>query len=466
MAAIGFERWERSAHDPGKREYAGQRNAVEVFEELHDRLRQQGCLPEEYFLIAPEWENGREISKDADIFCTTDYGASEGIYVDVYLKWYQDGEPVTERFATGKTLGDTGADLDRMFLVASAVTKLFHGDSGSYPRYMQSRGPEPDDPGAVIFLNRAEQETVMQALLDRRLQQENTLTQTEQLLRRMAGSVTAYMDIVGQRPFKISDFDRAVLAIRDGELEVFRNTYPSVLTQADALLTETAGRPGAVGRKMTALLLADAQCFSEPAYRKACERAVDIHDKEKLLFLLEDAAGHVENLPESFCGEIARYAYREQRDLAREIVQLCTPGQIAAAPSRLFFDAVSNQDFSTAMMLTEKGIDADECFVDAARWCAMQHGEWQLEHLLKKGLRVSVENFAALSACIEHGLTDVGKLLLDRGMDLDTFCAWAQRQPQRGQNADTLTNLREYWQEMQETQEPSDTPENGGMVLG
>lgn len=472
MATIEFERRKPSAHDPGRWEYVGQRNAAEVFEELCARLEWQGCLPDEYFLMAPEWGNGREIPKDADVFCTTDYGGSEGIYIDVCLKWYEDGKPVIKTFATGKTLGDTGADLDRMFLTASAITKAFHGDGGSYPRYMQIGNQSSNAPGAVVFLNRAEQEIVMGALLDQRLRQENALTQTEQLLRRMVGSVTAYMDTVGQRPLKLSDFDRAVLAIRDGDLEAFKSTYPKALAQADELLMETAGRPGIVGRQMTMLLWADVQYFSDSAYRTACERAVDIHDKQKLLFLLEEAAGHVKDLPKSFCGEMARYAYREQKDLAREIIKWCTPEQIADAPSRLLFDALSNQDFSMAKMLTEKGINANESFAYVALWCARQHCEWQLDLLLKKGLHVSVENFVAMGACVEHGLTDLGKRLLDRGMDFEAFRAWTERQPQREQNAETLTQLQEYWQEMQDTQsqagvsESQDNPENGGMVLG
>ena len=473
METIEFERWERSVHDPGRLKYAGQRNAVEVFEELRDRLEQLGCLPDEYFMIDADWERDREIPKGSDIFCTTDYGESEGIYVDVYLKWYEDGKPVTKTFATGKTLGNTGADLDRMFLTASAITKAFHGDGGSYPRYMQVGGPLPDAPGAVVFLSRAEQEIVLQALLDQRLQQENTLTQTEQLLRRMAGSVTAYMDRVGQRPLKLSDFDRAMLAIRDGELEAFKNAYPKALAQADELLIEVAGRPGAVGRKMTMLLLADVDYFSEAAYRKACELAVDLHDKEKMQLLLEKAGCHVEDLPNSFCSRIALYAYRERRDLAHEIVKWCMPRYIVAAPSSLLYVALSKEDFSAARLLAEKGIDADECFANVAYWCAMQRDEWELEYLLKNGLRVSRENFTAMNACIEHGLTNAGKLLLDRGMNFDEFCTWAQRQPQQcEQNMETLNELQEYWREMQEAQSQADMresqedQENGGMVLG
>ena len=47
------------------------------------------------------------------------------------------------------------------------------------------------------------------------------MTSTEQLLRRMTGSITAYMDEVGARPQHMSTADRAVLAVRDGELYAF-----------------------------------------------------------------------------------------------------------------------------------------------------------------------------------------------------------------------------------------------------
>ena len=72
MSIIEFEKWALSAEDPRGREYAGQRTAQEVFEELKYRLESQGYLPDEYFLLDSHWENGREIPKDADIFCSTD----------------------------------------------------------------------------------------------------------------------------------------------------------------------------------------------------------------------------------------------------------------------------------------------------------------------------------------------------------------------------------------------------------
>ena len=112
------------------------RTGQEVYEELKHRLEGMGYLPDEYFLLDADWEDRRVIPRNADLFCTTDYGDSEGIYLDVYLKWYgEDGKPVIKSFATGKTLGESGADMDRMVLISSAITKAFHGEHGAYARF-------------------------------------------------------------------------------------------------------------------------------------------------------------------------------------------------------------------------------------------------------------------------------------------------------------------------------------------
>lgn len=143
--------------------------------------------------------NGREIPKDADIFCTTDYGGSEGVYLDVYLKWYENNRPVTRSFITGKTLDETGAALDRMFLISSAITKAFHGDHETYARYLR-QGERAEPEGMIVHLNPAEQRTIIGALVEQQERQEQAMSQTEQLLRRMTGSITAYMDEVGRYP--------------------------------------------------------------------------------------------------------------------------------------------------------------------------------------------------------------------------------------------------------------------------
>ena len=80
MAQIEMDIWERTPENPRILKYVGQRAAQEVFEELKYRLESTGYLPDEYFSMDSQWKNGREIPKDADIFCTTDFGGSEGIY--------------------------------------------------------------------------------------------------------------------------------------------------------------------------------------------------------------------------------------------------------------------------------------------------------------------------------------------------------------------------------------------------
>ena len=108
MKQIEFERWEPDAENPCKLKYAGQRKAEDVFHELEARLDSIGYLPDEYLLLDRRWQNGREIPRDAGFFCRTDYGGSEGIYLDMFLEWYEDSQHKTEHFMTGKTLGESG----------------------------------------------------------------------------------------------------------------------------------------------------------------------------------------------------------------------------------------------------------------------------------------------------------------------------------------------------------------------
>ena len=470
MEIIEFDRWRPSVDNPRQLEYVGQRTAEEVFSELKHRLEGQGHLPDEYFLLSDRWENGREIPRDADLFCTVDYGASEGVYVDVYLKWCDEKQQksVTERFITGKTLGQNGNDLDRMFLTASAITKAVHGDHATHARYMKIGGVEEDTGGRVIHLSQQEEKVIIQALAEQRERQETAMSQTEQLLRRMTGSITAYMDTVGQRPLRISDYDKAVLAIRDGELPAFLELYPKVLdAYAGDLLIEAAGRPGAVGRQMTRALLDDVERFPESAYSAACKKAIDINDPQKVKFLLANAADRVA----SFHGEMAGCAYMDHRHIAKEIIRQCTNEQIAAAPPYLLELFAQDADFHTLSALVEKGISGGD---SAARTLHMLTYEgrnsWIAEELLEKRMWVDPNDYGALYACMENGAVDVAKLLLDGGTDLEQYKEWAKRQSHGLRCDGTLASLEEHWAELQAQemkQEQAAAPEmGGGITLG
>ena len=467
MEVIELERWKPSKDDPRKLEYAGQPTAQEVFEELKYRLESMGCLPDEYFLMDTEWQDGREIPHDADIFCTVDYGASEGVYVDVYLKWHDETQKknITSSFITGKTLGENGNDLDRMFLTASAITKAFHGDHAEHARYMKLDGAEEDTGGAVVHLSQREQRVIIEALLEQRERQEIAMSRTEQLLRRLTGSITAYMDTVGRRPMYMSAFDKTVLAIRDGELDAFLGSYSS--TNADKLLPEAAGRPGAVGRRITHFLLEDVERFPEEVYTAACKKAIDINDPEKVAELLANAAGHVENLSPSFHGEMAAYAFSEHRHISKEIIQQCGEEQIAAAPPHLLELFAGEPDFRTLSMLVEKGISGGPDVWRALHMLTYEgRNSWMAESLLEKRMWVDVNDYAALNACVKNGAVEVAKLLLDGGMDFDRY---REAYPNSG-SVETVQALEEHWNELQaqdqeQEQKQDDTPQMGGNDL-
>ncbi len=218
MKQIEFERWEPDAENPHKLKYAGQRAAEDVFHELETRLDSVGYLPDEYLLLDNRWQNGREMPRDAGFFCRTDYGGSEGIYLDVFLDWYEDGQHKTEHFMTGKTLGESGADLDRMSLISSAITKAVRGDNIVYARCMVTGGqPEPAET-MVLNLSPDEQRLVARALAEQRIRLGPQAEGEEKLLRRMTGSVTEYMDAAGLSD-RLDENDRALLAQHDGEPE-------------------------------------------------------------------------------------------------------------------------------------------------------------------------------------------------------------------------------------------------------
>ena len=153
---------------------------------------------------------------------------SESIYLDVYLKWYEDGNPVTKGFITGKTLGESGDDLDRMFLISSAITKAFHGDGASHARYI--RLGESQIPASGVFhLSLEEQKTIIDALITQHEKYLGLIANTESLLRRMTGGITQYIDQMGRLPLQINNYDQITLAVRDGNLDAFKSLLTQVL---------------------------------------------------------------------------------------------------------------------------------------------------------------------------------------------------------------------------------------------
>ena len=460
---IELERWEPTPEDPRRMRYAGQRTAQEVFEELRQRLENIGYLPDEYFILDADWENGREIPRGASVFCTADYGRSEGIYLDVYLKWYENDRPVTKGFITGKTLQETGDAMDRMYLIASAITKALYGEEAVHSRYTRLGEPAVTTSG-VIHLDEKERRTIIDALISSRNQAMGQVLETEQLLRRVTGSITAYVNEMGQRPLQISAYDAAVLAVQDGNLEAFAEAYPKALDRASDLLTEAAGRAGTVGRKMAVRLLADCPPLSQDEYLAACGRAVQTGDQERVLFLMEQAPAHIQDMSPSFYGDMLLQTYNENKNMARALLKKCTPEQIAAAPGRLLLAAVYGQDESTAMELLRNGLHVNEDAAEILRAMSRNNMTRLAEQMIKEG-RIAPQNFSALWTCADTGQLEAARLLLDQGVDYNRFQDWMKDAgysiPQ-----ETADVLDVYWREMNDAPEQDDAPETGEPAIG
>lgn len=447
MKSIELELWKPDQEDQNNLKYAGQPVAEAVFIELGQRLESMGLMPDEYFLMDREWKNGREIPKGADVFVTTDYGQSEGIYLDGYLKWYEDGKPVTKSFFTGKTLGDTGADLDRMFLISSAITKAFHGDYGQYARYVKL-GPEERGGDMVVNLTPDEQRIFIGALLEHRERMREQTVGVEQLLRRMTGSITAYMDLVGERPLRISDYDKAVLAIRDGELQAFKELLPSIHNRVGDLLIEAAGRAGEVSRKMTVETVAYAPEFMREAYTAASKKAVDVCDTERVKFLMEQAQNIVADFDPAYYGEIIDYAYSVHQYLGRTLIHSAPDEWISAAPPELLIRTTTGrQDLRTAQTLIAKGLPTTSVAATVLQnLTADPRDGWMAEHLLNSGMAVAQNDYRALNACVKNGAVECAKLLLKRGADFDGYLAWKERHDRRSAPEGVIEDLTEYAQ--------------------
>ncbi len=77
---------------------------------------------------------------------------------------------------------------------------------------------------------------------------------------------------------------------------------------------------------------------------------------------------------------------------------------------------------------------------------------------------VAPDNYAALYACLNNGAADIGKLLLDRGIDLERYQTWAEKQRKSEGYVEAMEELTEYWAETQ-TGPQQDGPSMGDMSL-
>ena len=411
---------------PGHSHIIGQPTAQEVFAQLEQHLNSIGYLPDDYFILDRDWQDGAKIPAGADIFCTADYGGSEGVYLNVALRWHDDaGNPYSKHFITGKTLDDTSSALDRMHLAASAIIDAVHG--GGHARYIKL-GQRAEPTGVVLHLSPAEQQMVIESLVAQRSRMKQDFIETEQLLRRAAGSITEFVNAVGERPLKLDAYDMAMLAVDDGNFPVFQEHCKNVGDRIGDLLIRAAGRPGAVGHQMLTEMLGHATGISHEQYLEAGKRAVDTGHVGRILELYQRAEACTQDLKPHFYGEIINHASSTNLShMARALAEQCTPAQIAAANSYVLYAVALRKDYALMGTLVSKGIDAGRFAGDIIRAMAVNGDRYAIEGLLSKGMKISPTNYEALHEAIDLGLDGVVQKLLDDGMSFSGYSQWAEQ---------------------------------------
>ena len=155
IRSFNLDRW--SEPDEQRRVWhIGMADARETFEKLKKHLEATGLLPDEYFLFdgAYETQLKGELPNFDHALCVPNYGASEGIYLDISLVCRnEDGSRKFIPFATGKTLEESGDAFLRMHRIAGECSLLLNG-RGIY--FERSETP--------LFLTSEETDAVINAL--------------------------------------------------------------------------------------------------------------------------------------------------------------------------------------------------------------------------------------------------------------------------------------------------------------
>ena len=291
------------------------------------------------------------------------------------------------------------------------------------------------------------------------------MTSTEQLLRRMTGSITAYMDEVGARPLRMSTADRAVLAVRDGELYAFSSLALQVTEPEErySLLVESAGRPGAVGRRMARLMLGAKSPYPEDVWLAACKRAVDTGELQRVQMMLDRTVDKADSPSPSLPGEVLQYAYLQNPAMGSELIRQAAPEQVAAAPSKLLCAAAYARDLPLLTELLQKGLQPGDHAAPLLLPLLTAYDGQRVAYLLKDSLRVRPEDYDAMNVCLREHAPEAAEALLGQGMKLDGYLTWAA---ERGTMLDN--RAREILEELklQQDQAHSVQQQGSGPVLG
>ena len=129
--SIELDRW--SEPDEKHRvKHLGMIKAQDAFDKLEAHLKSKDMLPDDYFLFSPEnFNNGAgELPAYMTAVCHTNFGDSEGIYIDIVL----ESDKRRTHFATGKTLAEDADAFFRMSRIAAECSLMLSGRGSVYEK--------------------------------------------------------------------------------------------------------------------------------------------------------------------------------------------------------------------------------------------------------------------------------------------------------------------------------------------
>lgn len=205
--------------------------------------------------------------------------------------------------------------------------------------------------------------------------------------------------------------------------------------------------------------------LDELDYLLASKLAVKTGDVERLRFLMDQAETYILEMEPGFVGRMIRDAYSLNPYIGREMMDYATNEQIAAAPAELMLAAVYNRDSRAAFTLARKGIDITGRASEVIRQYAQRGDTWELEQLIRDGMKIQPTNLSALKACIQADLLGAAKLLLEKGTDYEKFLSWTKT---IGYDlpAAAAAELSEHWEQLDLGRAQGQDPGMGGMSLG
>ena len=225
-------------------------------------------------------------------------------------------------------------------------------------------------------------------------------------------------------------------------------------------LADYFGREGTDEREMMNLLYVTVKALLNPKMDNRLIRCIF-----ELRTMVEEAESHLSEPYPSLTGEVILHAYaNDRKSVAKDLIDQCSPGQIAAAPPILLRQAAASLDFQTAVTLVDKGIQPGDYAADVLHTLTGQHQNWMAERLLEHGMPVAPDNYTALYACLNQKSAGIAKLLLDRGIDLDQYRTWAEKYPKNEGYEEAMEELTSYW-EKQQSGPQQDGPSMGDMHL-